>query len=99
MYSPDEFDKNQWTFYGEPETTVIVNKPATVELTCADILNRIPQLIDAEPGYISTDRMPYSSDMVRPKNEYVTSLRYVVDTKWKRDRASISMRGPFSISV
>lgn len=74
VYSPDEFDKNQWTFYGEPETTVIVNKPATVELTCADILNRIPQLIDAEPGYISTDRMPYSSYMVRPINEYVTSL-------------------------
>ena len=74
VYSPDEFDKNEWTFYGEPETTVIVNRPATVELTCADIVNRIPQLIDAEAGYISTDKMPYSSYMVKPMNEYITTL-------------------------
>ena len=74
VYSPDEFDKNEWTFYGEPETTVIVNRPATVELTCADIINRIPQLIDAEAGYISTDKMPYSSYMVKPMNEYITTL-------------------------
>ena len=74
VYSPDEFDRNEWTFFGEPETTVIVNRPATVELTCADIINRIPQLIDAGAGYVSTDRMPYSSYMVKPMNEYVTTI-------------------------
>ncbi|MDO4546262.1 MAG: dihydrodipicolinate reductase [Bacillota bacterium] len=71
VYSPDEFDRNQWTLYGEPDTTVVVDRPATVELTCATILNRIPQLIDAEPGYISTDKLPYSQYMVKPINEYV----------------------------
>lgn len=74
VYAPDEFDKNEWTFYGEPDTTVIVNRPATVELTCATILNRLPQLIDAPAGYVSTDKLPYSSYMVKPINEYITSL-------------------------
>ena len=47
IYNLEETDKNVWTLYGEPETTCIVNQPATVELTCATLVNRIPQLIDA----------------------------------------------------
>lgn len=74
VYAPDEFDKNEWTLYGEPETTVVVNRPATVELTCATILNRIPQLMDAEPGYVSTDKLPYSRYLVKPLHEYVNAL-------------------------
>lgn len=73
VYAPDEFDKNEWTLFGEPETTVVVNRPATVELTCATILNRIPQLIDAKPGYVSTDQLPYSQYMTAPMHEYVTA--------------------------
>lgn len=73
VYAPDEFDKNEWTLFGEPETTVVVNRPATVELTCATILNRIPQLIDARPGYVSTDQLPYSQYMTAPMHEYVTA--------------------------
>lgn len=73
VYAPDEFDKDEWTLFGEPETTVVVNRPATVELTCATILNRIPQLIDARPGYVSTDQLPYSQYMTAPMHEYVTA--------------------------
>lgn len=71
VYTPEEFDKNEWTLEGDPETTMIVNRPATVELTCAVIVNRIPQLINAEPGYITTDKMPVNRYMVKPMNEYV----------------------------
>ena len=71
VYAPGEFDKNDWTFHGEPETTINVNRPATAELTCANLVNRIPALINAEPGYVSTDRMPNNVYPVRPLNEYV----------------------------
>lgn len=73
VYSPDEFDKNEWTLFGEPETTVVVNRPATVELTCATIVNRLPQLIDSPPGYISTDKFPDNAYMVKPLHYYVKS--------------------------
>lgn len=57
VYAPDEFDCNEWTVEGEPTTTVVVNKPATVEMTCASIVNRIPDLIAAPAGYVPTCRM------------------------------------------
>ncbi len=71
VYAPDEFDKNEWTLEGEPDTTVIVNRPATVELTCATLVNRIAHLIDAPAGYVTTDRFPYNEYYVRPINEYL----------------------------
>ena len=57
VYSPDDFDKNEWTIYGEPDTTVTINKPNTVLLTCADIVNRIPDVINAKPGFIPTSKL------------------------------------------
>lgn len=71
VYAPGEFDKNEWTFYGEPDTTVIVNRPATVELTCATLVNRIPALINSEPGYVTTEKLPNNKYIVGPMNDYV----------------------------
>jgi hypothetical protein len=72
VYAPGEFDKNEWTLRGEPDTTVIVNRPATVELTCANLINRIPALINSEPGYVTTEKLPNNVYMVKPMNEYVS---------------------------
>lgn len=60
VYSKDDFDRNEWTIYGEPDTTVTINKPATVELTCATIVNRIEDVINAEAGYVTIDKMGYA---------------------------------------
>ena len=57
VYAPDEFDINEWTIIGEPDTTVTVQRPATVELTCASIVNRLPDLVNAEAGFVSTALM------------------------------------------
>lgn len=65
VYGEEDFDKNEWTIYGEPNTTVTINKPSTVELTCADIVNRIPDVINAEPGFISTSKMPEPTYKIR----------------------------------
>ena len=57
VYGPDEFDSNRWTVYGEPNTDLVIDKPQTVELTCATIVNRIPDVLAAEAGFIPTSRM------------------------------------------
>lgn len=35
--------------------------------------NRIPMLIDAPSGYITTEKMPVNHYLVKPMQEYVTS--------------------------
>lgn len=71
VYAPDEFDKNEWTIEGEPNTTLVINRPSTVELTCATVVNRIPDLISAKPGFIGTFEMRELKYHVKPLNEYV----------------------------
>ena len=57
VYNKDEFDKNVWTVFGEPDTTLVIEKPDTVKLTCATVVNRIPDVIASVPGFIPTSRM------------------------------------------
>lgn len=71
VYSESEFDVNEWTIEGEPNTTMVINKPCTVELTCADIVNRIPDVINARSGFVSTSEMPELMYRVKPLNEYI----------------------------
>ena len=71
VYAPDEFDKNEWTVEGEPNTTLVINKPSTVELTCASIVNRIPDVINSRPGYVPTEEFGELNYRTKPLNEYV----------------------------
>ena len=71
VYSPDEYDKNVWTVEGEPTTTITVERPATVELTCATVVNRIPDVINSVPGYITTEKFGELNFKTSPLNKYV----------------------------
>ena len=71
VYGEGEFDQNVWTIQGEPNTELIINRPATVELTCATIVNRIPDLIAAAPGFTTTDKMSNNSYRAKALNLYV----------------------------
>ncbi|MBO5412843.1 MAG: dihydrodipicolinate reductase [Clostridia bacterium] len=71
VYAPEEFDRNVWTVEGEPTTTITVDKPSTVELTCATVVNRIPDTINAAPGYVTTEKFGELNFKVKNLNEYV----------------------------
>jgi 4-hydroxy-tetrahydrodipicolinate reductase len=71
VYADGEFDRNVWTIHGVPDTEVIINRPATVELTCATIVNRIPDLIEAEPGFITSEKMPANKFRSKDLSFYV----------------------------
>lgn len=57
VYGPNDVDTNAWTIEGEPSTSVVITEPDTVRLTCASVVNRIPDLVNSVPGYIPTCRM------------------------------------------
>ena len=57
VYSDKDFDCNNWEVLGEPNTNLVIERPATVELTCASIVNRIPDVIASTPGFVPTSKM------------------------------------------
>ena len=71
VYAPEEYDKNEWTVEGEPNTTLVINRPSTVELTCASIVNRIPDVINSKPGYIPTEEFGELNYRTKSLNEYI----------------------------
>ncbi len=64
IYTEEEEDMNEWIIYGEPTTKVLNEKPSTVELTCADIVNRIPQIIEMPSGFLPTSKYPEAKYIV-----------------------------------
>ena len=71
VYKKDECDTNAWTIYGEPDTSIVMTKPSTVELTCADVVNRIPDVINARPGFIPTSQLGELEYRTKPLDEYL----------------------------
>jgi 4-hydroxy-tetrahydrodipicolinate reductase len=57
VYSAAEQDQNKWTIYGTPDITVDIPAPATAQLTCTTIVNRIPQVIEAPAGLITCEKL------------------------------------------
>lgn len=66
IYTGSDQDSCAWSFTGEPNLSFEVNAPKTLEHTAASIVNRIPQVINAAPGYVTIDRLGYCEYLTFP---------------------------------
>lgn len=79
VYNKDEFDCNDWTIEGEPTTRVVIERPQTAELTCATVINRIPEVLVAEPGYTTTEQMPENIYKAHNLDKYIEFVDCLCD--------------------
>ena len=71
IYEEGDIDSTQWVIEGDPTTRIVIDRPPTPQLTCTISINRIADIINAEPGYITTEQLPFNVYRRLPMNEYV----------------------------
>jgi 4-hydroxy-tetrahydrodipicolinate reductase len=58
VYRPEQADMNHWKIAGEPDVELSNGAVPTATTTCTQIVNRIPDVINAQPGFVTVEKLP-----------------------------------------
>jgi hypothetical protein len=76
VYKKGEVDQNKWSIIGIPNTYLKNDRVATRLQTCTQIVNRIPDIINANAGYVTVDQLPILKYKAHPLEYYLKKWNY-----------------------
>ena len=71
LYKPGEADINDWTVTGEPELRLSNPAVPTGVTTVTQLVNRIPDVINAPPGFVTIEKLPRLRYRAHPLGAYL----------------------------
>jgi len=71
LYAEGEADINDWTVTGEPELHLLNPAVPTAVTTVTQLVNRIPDVINAPPGFITMEKLPRLRYRAHPLGLYL----------------------------
>lgn len=71
VYREEDGDMCDWIITGEPDLEFSVKKPDTVALTCGTIVNRISTVLDADPGFVTSEKARLTEFTTYPMHLYL----------------------------
>ncbi len=73
IYGPGEMDSGGWSVKGEPNLQLVTPDIDGRMSTCAQLVNRIPDVINAPPGFVTIDRLPGLRYRAFPLSRYLAA--------------------------
>lgn len=67
----DEFEFNGWEIHGQPNLKLVIPEMDPPYIICSSMVNRIPDIINARPGFVSLDQMPSPQYRTQPPESYL----------------------------
>jgi len=86
LYHEGEADVNDWTVHGEPELHLSNPAVPTGMTTCTQLVNRIPDVINAPPGFITVEKLPRLRYRTFPLGVYLEDRDPGADGRARRFR-------------
>ena len=71
LYEEGDKDWVKWEIEGDPSYHFTLLEPDTPHATCATPINKIPEVINAEPGFLVGTMLPVNTYKSKALNEYV----------------------------
>lgn len=71
VYREGENDKSRWVIKGEPDLYLGNDKFPGRILSCTPMVNRIPDVINSEPGFITVEKLPKLKFRALPLHHYL----------------------------
>jgi hypothetical protein len=72
VYVPGQADLNEWIVRGEPAELRLRNDRVPTRLaTCTQVINRIPDVINAPPGFVTVTELPRVRYRHFPLHSYI----------------------------
>jgi hypothetical protein len=75
VYGAGETDMNKWSIAGEPDLFLDNGVVPSYTTTCTQWVNRVPDVINARPGFVTVDELPPLRYRALPLHQYVDAGR------------------------